>query len=87
MVSVDTLEDNTGFAKKEQADFPILADPTKGTATKYGVLNEKSGFANRWIFYIGPDGRIRHIANKVTPAQAGEEVVAQLQALNVPAKK
>ena len=38
MISVDTLEDNTAFAKKESADFPLLADPTKATATKYGVL-------------------------------------------------
>ena len=26
MISVDSLEDNTAFAKKEGADFPILAD-------------------------------------------------------------
>ena len=34
MASVDTLEDNTAFAKKESADFPLLADPTKETARK-----------------------------------------------------
>jgi peroxiredoxin Q/BCP len=46
MASVDTLEDNTGFAKKESADFPILSDPAKETARKYGILSER-GFANR----------------------------------------
>jgi peroxiredoxin Q/BCP len=87
MISVDTLEDNTGFAKKENADFPILADPTKETATKYGVLNPKSGFASRWTFYIGPDGRIVEIDQKVTPKTAGEDVVARLTALKIAQKR
>ena len=92
MISVDTLEDNTAFAKKEDADFPILADPTKETARKYGVLADYSKFmlgevANRWTFYIGPDGRIRDIDRKVNPANSGADVVSHLEALNAPAKK
>jgi peroxiredoxin Q/BCP len=92
MISVDTLEDNTAFAKKEGADFPILADPTKDTATKYGVLADYSRFglgmvANRWTFYIGPDGRILDIDRQVKPASSGEDAVAKLKALHVPLKK
>jgi peroxiredoxin Q/BCP len=92
MVSVDTLEDNTAFAKKENADFPILADPTKETARKYGVLADYSKFmlgevANRWTFYIGPDGKILDIDKKVNPANSGADVVARLKALNAPARK
>ena len=58
MASVDTVEENTKFAKatsvtlpgrggaaptvveKKEADFPLLSDPTKDVATKYGVLNQ-----------------------------------------------
>jgi peroxiredoxin Q/BCP len=87
MVSVDSLEDNTGFAKKENADFPILADPTKQTAAKYGVLNPKFGFAYRWTFYIGPDGKILDIDQKVTPATAGEDAVARFKALKIVPKR
>jgi len=93
MISVDTLEDNTAFAKKEEADFPILADPTKETARKYGVLADYSKFklgevANRWTFYIGPDGKILEIDKKVNPARSGEDITAHLKALKVaPAKK
>jgi peroxiredoxin Q/BCP len=92
MISVDTLADNTAFAKKEEADFPILADPTKETAKKYGVLADFSKFnigevANRWTFYIGADGKILDIDKKVNPAKSGEELTARLKALNVPAKK
>ena len=92
MISVDTLEDNTAFAKKENADFPILADPTKATATKYGVLADYSRFglgmvANRWTFYIGPDGKIAHIDKQVKPASSGQDVVAKLRELGVRARK
>jgi thioredoxin-dependent peroxiredoxin len=92
MISVDTLEDNTAFAKKEEADFPLLADPTKETARKYGVLADMSRFnigevASRWTFYIGPDGKILDIDKKVNPAQSGEDIVTHLKALKVPAAK
>ena len=38
MVSVDTLEQNKAFALKEQADFPMLADPDKKVAFAYQVI-------------------------------------------------
>ena len=38
MASVDTLEDNTAFAKEHSAGFPILADPTKEMTGAYEVL-------------------------------------------------
>ena len=41
MASVDSIEDNKGFAEKEKADFPLLSDPTKATATAYGVLDPR----------------------------------------------
>lgn len=92
MISVDTLEDNTAFAKKEGADFPMLADPTKETAKKYGVLADFSRFnigevANRWTFYIGPDGNILDIDKKVNPGSSGEDIAAHLKALKVPSAK
>jgi peroxiredoxin Q/BCP len=89
MISVDTLKDNTDFAKKEGADFPLLADPTKATATKYGVLRDFGGsqVANRWTFYIGPDGKIQAIDKMVNPAKSGEDIVAKLKELKVPAAK
>ena len=90
MASVDTLEDNTAFAEKEQADFPIMADPTRATAKQYGVLRDMGDFgslANRWTFYIGPDGRILFIDKEVRPATSGPDIVAKLKELNVaPAK-
>ena len=92
MISVDTLEDNTAFAKKENADFPLLADTTKATARKYGVLADMSRFnigevAARHTFYIGPDGKLIDIDRKVSPGTSGEDIVTHLKALKVPLAK
>ena len=90
MISTDKLEDNTAFAKKESADFPILADPTQKTANEYGVLKDFGAIgklANRWTFYIGPDGKIAAIDKAVKPASSGEALIAELQELKVPPKK
>jgi peroxiredoxin Q/BCP len=99
MASVDPLEKNVEFAKatsvklgertveKKEADFPILSDPTKATATAYGVLGP-SGFANRWTFYIGKDGKIQAIDKDVSKhvATSAEDMAAKLGELGV-AKK
>ena len=90
MISVDTLADNTAFAKKENADFPILADPTKETGRKDGVLRSLGALgevANRWTFYIGPDGKILNIDKKVNPGTSGTDIVANLKSLKVPPAK
>ena len=87
MASVDTLEDNKAFALKEQADFPLLADPGKRVATAYGVVTPERPFAARWTYYIGPDGKILFIEKQVRPASAGEDIVAKLKDLKIPEKR
>jgi peroxiredoxin Q/BCP len=81
-VSVDTPEVNARFAASLGIGYPILSDPTKQVARAYGVL-APSGFASRWTFYIGADGRILDIEKKVSPASHGREVVARLNELRV----
>jgi thioredoxin-dependent peroxiredoxin len=83
--SVDTADENTRFAAHVEADYPILADPTKAAARAYGVLG-LFGVASRWTFYIGIDGRILHIEKSVKVSTAGADVAAKLAALGV-AKK
>ena len=91
MVSVDTLDDNTKFAKDNEADFPILADPSKETAKAYGVIRTdvppEKQFAARWTYYIGPDGKILAIDKSPTTATAGEVMVKKLDELGVKKRK
>ncbi len=98
MISVDRLDDytdekgrlvqgNVAFAEAHDADFPLLSDPTKATANAYGVLNAQMGFANRWTFYIGKDGRILAIDKAVKPATSAEDMAAELGELGVPKRR
>jgi thioredoxin-dependent peroxiredoxin len=60
-VSVDDVESHKKFSEKHGLPFPILADPTKETAKKYGVLKSYLGtmeLAKRDTFLIDPEGRI-----------------------------
>ena len=83
MASVDPIEDNKGFAEANNADFPMLSDPTKATADAYGVLHER-GFSLRHTFYIGADGTILAIDRNVRPATAAEDIAAKLAEIGVP---
>ncbi len=98
MASVDALEDNIRFAnatsvtlgqgadaqivEKPEADFPMLSDPTKAVATRYGVLNAR-GMANRWTFYIDKTGRIAAIDKMVRPETSAEDMVTKLAEIKV----
>ncbi len=78
--SVDSAETNSRFAASLGISYPILSDPTKDVARAYGVL-APSGYASRWTFYIGADGRILAIDKKVSPASHGADVAKRLTEL------
>jgi peroxiredoxin Q/BCP len=93
MVSTDTSEQNKMFAEQEQADFPILSDPRMTTADAYGVLYPKDPeapnvhrTAQRWMFFIGPDGKLSWIETKGHTADAGTFLAAKLEELGVKKK-
>jgi peroxiredoxin Q/BCP len=86
MASVDTPEKNKAFAEQEQANFPMLSDPTRATAMAYGVVNSPTGVAKRWTFFIGPDGRIVHVETVGHTADAGTFLASKLAELHVKQK-
>jgi thioredoxin-dependent peroxiredoxin len=81
--SVDAPETNAKFARSLGIEYPILSDPSKATARAYGVL-APSGFASRWTFYIGVDGRVLAIDKDVRAATHGPRVAETLKELGVP---
>jgi peroxiredoxin Q/BCP len=88
MASVDPVEGekgNAAFAKAHSARFPILSDPTKTTAAAWGVLSP-SGYANRWTFYVGKDGKIAFIDKEVSSrlATSARDMAKKLGELGVP---
>ena len=83
MASVDNLEDNTAFAAEHEANFPILADPSKEMVDAYGALMGV-GFANRWTYYISADGTVLKIDKKTNAATAGRDLVQTMNDLGFP---
>jgi thioredoxin-dependent peroxiredoxin len=84
--SVDDPEKNTEFAKSLGLDFPILSDPSKATAEAYGVVHAGRPFAERWTFYVAPDGKIKAVDQKVNTKEHAKDIAKQLEALGVPKK-
>jgi peroxiredoxin Q/BCP len=86
MASVDTPEKNKAFADQEQANFPMLSDPSRATAMAYGVVTAPTGVAKRWTFFIGPDGKLLHIETVNHTTDAGTFLAAKLAELKVKMK-
>ena len=80
--SVDTPATNVEFAAAFDLPYPVLSDETKDVARAYGVLGP-SGFASRWTFYIGADGRILDVDKQVRAASHGNDVSARLTQLGI----
>jgi peroxiredoxin Q/BCP len=83
-VSVDDVASHQAFAEEHSLPFTLLADPTKETATAYGVLHNALGImeiAARETFIIDPQGRVaRHYAS-VDPKGHSATVLKDLEAL------
>lgn len=83
-VSVDDVESHKKFSEKHGLPFPILADATKETAKKYGVLKSYLGtmeLAKRDTFLIDPQGRIvKHYAD-VDPKGHSQIVLKDIKEL------
>jgi thioredoxin-dependent peroxiredoxin len=85
-ISADTPKSQKSFQEKEKLPFTLLADADKKVADAFGVMKEKNMYGKkvwgvaRTTFVIGPDGKIEHIFEKVSPDGHAEEVLAYLKA-------
>ena len=83
-VSVDTIDSHRKFADKHSLPFNLLADPSKETVRKYGVLKSYIGgmeLAKRDSFVIDPQGRIAKRYVDVDPKGHSQQVLTDLKEL------
>jgi len=80
-ISIDHLESHRQFAEKYNLPFSILADTTGEVTRIYGVKHPILNMAKRHSFLIDPEGIIRKIYKKVTPADHPEEIISDLKIL------
>jgi peroxiredoxin Q/BCP len=84
-ISPDTSQAQKKFEEKFNLPFTLLADADKKVCNLYGVMQEKNMYGKkvmgvaRTTFIIGPDGKIKHIFEKVKPEGHAEEVLAYLK--------
>jgi peroxiredoxin Q/BCP len=86
MASVDPLETNKEFAEENDADFPLLSDPTKSVAEAYDVL-AFYGVPKRHTIYIGKDGKVLFVDREIQAATSAEDIADKLLELGIPARR
>ena len=86
-ISFDSIDSHKKFITKYKLPFPLLSDPDKTVATKYGVYKKKSLYGRsfmgieRTTFIIDRDQKIRRIFPKVKVEGHAEEVFAAVKEL------
>ena len=80
-VSPDEPKALKKFEEKFDLPFTLLGDADKKVGNAYGVIQEKNMYGKkvmgvvRTTFIIGPDGKIKHIFNKVKAEGHAAEVL------------
>jgi peroxiredoxin Q/BCP len=84
-ISPDQPRAQKKFEEKYSLPFTLLGDADKKVGNAFGVIQEKNMYGKkvmgvaRTTFIIGPDGKIKHIFQKVKPEGHAEEVLAYLK--------
>ncbi len=65
-VSVDSADTQAAFATKCGSKFPMVGDPSKEVARKYGVLG-MLGVARRVTFLVDPTGKVAGVVEGMLP--------------------
>jgi thioredoxin-dependent peroxiredoxin len=83
--SGDSVEAQTKFKTRYKIQFPLLADTEFDVIDAFGARRMKTFFGKsflgivRMTFWIGPDGIIRKVWEKVTPKGHAAEVLAAIR--------
>ncbi|MFH2062591.1 MAG: peroxiredoxin [bacterium] len=62
-----------------EVEYPVLADTTQALAREYGVLNEEDGSADRGLFIVDPEGKVKYVV--VSAGSVGRSVDETLRVL------
>ena len=84
-ISPDQPKAQKKFEEKYELPFTLLGDADKKVCNAFGVIQGKNMYGKkvmgvaRTTFIIGPDGKIKHIFEKVKPLGHAEEVLSYLK--------
>lgn len=87
-VSPDAVKRLVKFREKEKLNFDLLSDEDHKIAEKYGVWGLKKFMGreymgvNRISFFIGKDGKLKHIMEKVNTKTHHDDVLEIIKTLD-----
>ncbi|HET6400436.1 MAG TPA: peroxiredoxin [Candidatus Kapabacteria bacterium] len=78
-VSLDDRAKHEAFTKKDNLNFPLLADVDSRICNAYGVpVNPANRHPARWTFLIGKDGKIKQTYRSVDPKTHSEQLLRDI---------
>lgn len=78
-VSFDGSDSNDKFATTESLPFPLLSDKDRKLAVAVGAADsERSWFARRISYLVGPDGKVVKAYDHVDPDTHAKQVLADV---------
>ena len=84
-VSADSQKSHVKFIAKHSLPFDLIADESKQIIQAFGAWGEKRFMGRKYMgilrktVWIGPDGQVRKVWNKVKPDEHAQEVLAAIQ--------
>ena len=94
-VSVDELKNHDAWSKDIEEtqgtalNFPLLADPSREIATKYGMIhpNADTSLTVRAVYVIGPDKKVKlKIESPASTGRNFDEILRAIDSLQLTAK-
>lgn len=83
-ISRDDASSHEKFKAKHTLNFTLLSDPDHAVMDAYGAWGKKM-FGKEGVlrktFIINPDGQVAKVYGRVTPLGHGEQIIADIQAL------
>lgn len=75
-VSFDSVADNKAFADKYDFPFALLSDPDREMGLAFRAAERKDdGYARRYTYVIGTDGKIEHAIDTKDPGGQAEALL------------
>lgn len=81
VASCDKTKYLTPYARSLNLGVPILADPTRTTAIRWGVLGPGREIPRRWAYFVDREGRIASIRTDLDAASAGAKIIERAREL------
>lgn len=79
-ISADPVERQQRFSERNAFDFPLLSDPDRTVARRFGVKRPGPLFNRRATFVIGGDGRLlAEISSETNMQKHADEALAVLR--------